>query len=92
MKKYFYNVDFMSDYDGKHYFRLISASTELTHAERMAHFDKDLNGSWVDNTFDPQYSITAYELDMDDDEMVEAGLKPRVLHDTYWDTILQGAA
>ena len=92
MKKYFYTVDFMSDYDGKHYFRLISASAELTHAERMAHFDKDLNGSWVDNTFDPQYSITAYELDMDDDEMVEAGLKPRVLHDTYWDTILQGAA
>ena len=91
MKKYFYNVDFMSDYDGKHYFRLISASTELTHAERMAHFDKDLNGSWVDNTFDPQYSITAYEIDMDGGEMLEEGITSHVFRETYWDRAIQGA-
>lgn len=91
MKKYFYNVDFMSDYDGKHYFRLISASTEFTHAERMAHFDKDLNGSWVDNTFDPQYTITAYEIDMDGGEMLEEGITSHVFRETYWDRAIQGA-
>ena len=85
---YFYCVDFIDVYNGQHYFRLIDAPVGATHAERMAHFDKDINGV----NFDPRYTITAYELDMDDDEMVEAGLKPRVLHDTYWDTILQGAA
>ena len=91
MKKYFYTVDFMSDYDGKHYFRLIGAPAEFTHAERMAHFDKDLNGSWVDNTFDPQYSITAYEIDMEPGEMLEAGMTAHVFHETYWDRAIQGA-
>jgi len=91
MKKYFYTVDFMSDYDGKHYFRLIGAPAEFTHAERMAHFDKDLNGSWVDNTFDPQYSITAYEIDMDGGEMLEEGITSHVFRETYWDRLIQGA-
>ena len=91
MKKYFYNVDFMSDYDGKHYFRLIGAPAEFNHAERMVHFDKDLNGSWVDNNFDPQYSITAYEIDMDGGEMLECGITSHVFRETYWDRLIQGA-
>ena len=91
MKKYFYNVDFMSDYDGKHYFRVIGAPAEFTHAERMAHFDKDLNGSWVDNTFDPQYSITAYEIDMDGGEMLDNDITSHVFRETYWDRAIQGA-
>ena len=89
---HFYTVEFMSIYDGNHYFRLIDAPVDATHAERMAHFDRDINGCWEANNFDPQFTITAYEIDMDDDGMEAVGLKPRVLHDTYWSSILQGAA
>ena len=86
---HFYTVEFMSIYDGNHYFRLIDAPVEATHAERMDHFDRDINGTGAN--YDPQYTITAYEIDMDDDGMEAVGLKPRVLHDTYWSSILQGA-
>jgi len=41
--------------------------------------------------YDPRYEITAYELDMDEDEMTENGLRANVLHDTYWSAVLQGA-
>ena len=83
---HFYLVDFMDIYSGNHYFRLIDAGVNMTHKKRMEHFDADINGS------DPaRYTITAYEIDMDDDDMESVGLKPRVLYDTYWSSILQGA-
>jgi hypothetical protein len=87
---HFYTVEFMDIYSGNHYFRLIDAPVEATHAERMDHFDRDINGTGAN--YDPQYTITAYEIDMDDDELVTLGLRPRVLYDTYYDTLLRGAA
>jgi len=89
---HFYTVDFMDIYSGQHYFRIIEAGVDMTHEERMAYFDQDLNGRMNGVGYDPRYTITAYELDMEDDEMLDLGLKPRVLHDTYWSAILQGAA
>ena len=86
---HFYLVDFQDIYNGQHYFRLIDAGVDMTHEQRMAHFDADING--VGPNFDPRYTITAYELDMEDDEMLEIGLKPHVLYDTYYASVLQGA-
>ena len=89
---YFYTVEFMDIYDGSHYFRLIDAPVAATHEERMAHFDADINGVMNGVGYDPRYTITAYEVDMEDDEMLELGMKPRVLYDTYYDNLLRGAA
>ena len=89
---YFYTVDFMDIYSGQHYFRIIDAGVDMTHEERMAHFDADINGRMNGVGYDPRYTITAYELDMDEDEMTENGLRANVLHDTYWSAVLQGAA
>ncbi len=86
---YFYLVEFMDIYSGNHYFRIIDAGVDMTHEQRMDHFDADINGRGPD--FDPRYTVTAYELDMEDDEMLEIGLKPRVLYDTYYASVLQGA-
>ena len=88
---HFYTVEFMDIYSGQHYFRIIDAGVNMTHEERMAHFDHDINGVMNGVGYDPRYTITAYEVDMDDDEMLDAGLKPRVLYDTYYSSILQGA-
>lgn len=82
---YFYCVEFMDAHNGRNYFRLIDADANMDHSERMSHFNDDINGS------NPQFTITAYEIDMDDDELRANGLNPRVFHETYWDTILQGA-
>ncbi len=88
---HFFTVSFMSIYDGQHYFRLIDSPVDATHAERMAHFDRDINGCWEANNFDPQFSITAYEIDMDGGEMLEEGITSHVFRETYWDQLLQGA-
>ncbi|MCP4929371.1 MAG: hypothetical protein GY918_09995 [Gammaproteobacteria bacterium] len=80
----------MDIYSGKHYFRIIDAGVNMTHKQRMEHFDADINGTGAN--FDPRYTITAYEIDMDEDDMDAVGLKPRVLYDTYYSSILQGAA
>ena len=39
----FYTVDFMDIYSGQHYFRIIDAGINMTHDERMKHFDADKN-------------------------------------------------
>ena len=88
---HFFTVSFMSIYDGQHYFRLIDSPVGATHKERMEHFDKDINGCWEANNFDPQYSITAYEIDMEPGEMLEEGITSHVFRETYWDQLLQGA-
>ena len=87
---HFYLVDFMDIYSGQHYFRIIDAGVDMTHGQRMAHFDADINGTG--KHYDPRYTVTGYELDMEEDEMETLGLRPRVLHDTYWASVLQGAA
>jgi len=87
-----YTVEFMDIYDGNHYFRLIDAPVNATHAERMEHFDHDINAVMNGVGYDPRYTITAYEIDMTDEELVEAGLRPHVMHHTYYDTLLRGAA
>ena len=86
---HFYLVEFMDIYSGKHYFRIIDASVNFNHEQRMAYFDADINGRG--EHYDPRYTITAYEIDMEDDEMEAAGLKPRVMYDTYYASVLQGA-
>ena len=88
---YFYTVDFQDIYSGQHHFRLIDAPVGATHEERLAHFDKDINGCWEANNFDPQFSITAYEIDMEPGEMLEEGITSHVFRETYWDQLLQGA-
>ena len=88
----FYTVDFMDIYSGQHYFRIIDAGINMTHDERMKHFDADINGVMNGVGYDPRYTITAYEIDMDGGEMLEAGLNSHVFRDTYWDVVLQGAA
>lgn len=91
---YFYTVDFMDIYSGQHHFRLIDAPVGLTHEERLAHFDRDINGCWEANNFDPQFTITGYDLDdsdMDDDWMRENDISTMRFKDTYWSSILQGA-
>ncbi len=86
---HFYLVEFMDIYSGNHYFRIIDAGVDMTHEQRMDHFDADINGRGPD--FDPRYTVTAYEIDMEDDEIEAVGLKPRVLYDTYYASVLQGA-
>tara|TARA_R100000808_G_C2064753_1_gene94702 strand:- start:22 stop:351 length:330 start_codon:yes stop_codon:yes gene_type:complete len=88
---YFYLVDFQDIHNGKTYFRIIDAGVNMTHKERMAHFDHDINGNWAANGFDPQYEVTAYEIDMDGGEMLENGITSHVFHETYWDRAIQGA-
>ena len=88
---YFYLVDFQDIYSGQHYFRVIDAGVNMTHDERMKHFDRDLNGHWEANNFDPQYEVTAYEIDMEPGEMLEEGITSHVFRDTYWDRVIQGA-
>lgn len=88
---YFYTVDFMDIYSGQHYFRIIDAGVNMTHEERMAHFDADINGRMNGVGYDPRYTITAYEIDLEPGEMLEAGLTSHVFRDTYWSAILQGA-
>ena len=44
---YFYLVDFVDIHSGKSYFRVIDAGVNMTHKERMAHFDHDINGGEV---------------------------------------------
>jgi len=83
---YFYLVDFQDIHNGKTYFRIIDAGVNMTHKERMAHFDHDINGRG-----EPRYTVTAYEIDMEPGEMLEAGLTSHVFHDTYWDRAIQGA-
>ena len=78
---HFYLVDFCDDY-GNHYFRLMTADKGLNHKGRMAVFQKELGS---------QYTVTAYEIDMEPGEMLEAGLTSHVFHDTYWDRAIQGA-
>jgi hypothetical protein len=84
---HFYVVEFNDIYSGKHYFRVIDAGVFMNHKERMAHFDADINGTGSD----PRYTITAYEIDLEDDEMEAFGLRRHVMYDTYWDRALQGA-
>ena len=86
---YFYLVDFMDIYSGQHYFRVIDAGVSMSHDERMAHFDGDINGTG--KHYDPRYEITAYEIDLEPGEMLEAGLTSHVFRETYWDRVLQGA-
>jgi len=88
---HFYLVEFIDIYSGKHYFRIIDAGVNMTHEQRMAHFDADINGRMNGVGYDPRYTITAYEIDMEDDEMEAVGLKPRVMYDTYYASVLQGA-
>ena len=88
---YFYCVEFMDIYDGNHYFRIIDAPVDATHEERMDHFDKDINGVMNGVGYDPRYTITTYEIDMDCGEMLECGITSHVFRETYWDTVLQGA-
>ena len=83
---YFYLVDFKDIHSSQSYFRIIDCDAGATHAERMARFDRDLNGGE-----EPRYEVVRYELDMDEDEMLERGLREIVLHDTYWDRVVQGA-
>ena len=64
---YFYLVDFMDIYSGQHYFRVIDAGVSMSHDERMAHFDGDINGTG--KHYDPRYEITAYEIDLEPGEM-----------------------
>ena len=86
---HFWVVSFMDIYSGAHYFRVIDAGVNMNHKERMDHFDADINGRG--EHYDPRYTITAYEIDMEDDEMVTHGLRPRVMYDTYYASVLQGA-
>ena len=61
----------------------------MTHDERMAHFDRDLNGR--DET---RYTITASELDdgdLDEDWMRENDIVTMRFKETYWSAVLQGA-
>lgn len=88
---YFYTVEFMDIYDGSHYFRIIDAPVNATHEERMARFDHDINGVMNGVGYDPRYTVTTYEIDMDGGEMLDAGLTSHMFRETYWDTILQGA-
>ena len=83
---YFYLVDFVDIHSGKSYFRVIDAGVNMTHKERMAHFDHDINGGE-----EPRYEVTAYEIDMEPGEMLEAGMTAHVFHETYWDRAIQGA-
>ena len=82
MSYYFYLVDFCDDY-GNHHFRLMTADKGLNHKGRMAVFQKELGS---------QYTVTAYEIDMEPGEMLEAGMTSHVFHETYWDRAIQGAA
>ena len=101
---HFYVVEFNDIYSGKHYFRVIDAGVFMNHKERMAHFDADINGTGSDKIVMhpgiripgcekafPRYTITAYEIDLEDDEMEAFGLRRHVMYDTYWDRALQGA-
>ena len=78
---YFYTVDFEDGY-GNHYFRLMTADKTLDHNGRMAVFQKELGS---------QYTVTAYEIDMDGGEMLENGITSHVFKDTYYYRALQGA-
>lgn len=85
----FYTVDFMDIYSGQHYFRIIDAGINMTHDERMAHFDRDINGRE-----ETRYTITAYELDdgdLDEDWMRENDIVAMRFKETYWSAVLQGA-
>ena len=91
----FYTVDFMDIYSGQHYFRIIDAGINMTHDERMKHFDADINGVMNGVGYDPRYTITAYELDdgdLDEDWMRENDIITMRFKETYWCAVLQGAA
>ena len=81
MSYYFYTVDFEDRY-ANHSFRLMTADKTLDHNGRMAVFQKELGS---------QYTTTAYEIDMDGGEMLEAGITSHVFRETYWDRAIQGA-
>ena len=80
-KPIFYTVDFENDY-GQQYFRLMNSSLNITHEQRMAEFQKELGS---------QYTVTAYEIDMEPGEMLENGITSHVFKNTYYDRALQGA-
>jgi hypothetical protein len=75
----------MDAHNGQNYFRLIGADANMDHSERMSYFNDEINGS------NPQFTITAYEIDMDGGEMLECGITSHVFQETYWDRSIQGA-
>ena len=79
--RFFYTVMF-ADKFGNDYFRLMTAKISANHDRRMAEFQEELG----------DMTITGYELDMSDDEMLENGITSHVFRDTYWDRALVGAA
>jgi hypothetical protein len=60
----------------------MTADKGLKHKDRMSVFQKELGS---------QYIVTAYEIDMEPGEMLEAGMTSHVFNETYWDRALQGA-
>ena len=86
---HFYLVDFKDIHSGKRYFRIIDASVNFNHKERLAYFDADINGRG--EHYEHRYDVVAYEIDMEPGEMLEAGLTSHVFHETYWDRAIQGA-
>ena len=81
--RFFYTVDFIDNHTGQQLFRLRTAKISANHVRRMAEFREELGN---------RFTISAYELDMSDKEMLDSGITCKAFRDTYWDRALVGAA